>query len=56
MSLISPAARDALEMFLAHQGSIKGAADNTITAYAGDITEFLSFMTTHSGQTQGVGE
>jgi integrase/recombinase XerC len=55
MSLISPAARDALESFLAHQRSIKGAAENTLTAYAGDITEFLSFMTLHSGQTQGLG-
>lgn len=55
MSLISPAARDALETFLAHQRSIKGAADNTISAYAGDITEFLSFMTVHSGQSQGLG-
>ncbi|WP_147108595.1 tyrosine recombinase XerC [Tateyamaria sp. syn59] len=55
MSLISPAARDALEHFLAHERAIKGAADNTITAYGRDITEFLSFMTEHSGQTQGLG-
>ncbi|KIC50474.1 tyrosine recombinase XerC [Tateyamaria sp. ANG-S1] len=55
MSLISPAARDALENFLAHERAIKGAADNTITAYGRDITEFLAFMTEHSGQTQGLG-
>ena len=55
MSLISPAARDALEQFLAHERSIKGAAENTITAYGRDITEFLAFMTEHSGQTQGLG-
>ncbi len=55
MSLISPAARNALEGFLAQQRSIKGAADNTITAYGGDIAEFLAFMTAHSGQTQGLG-
>lgn len=55
MSMISPAARDALEMFLAHQRGIKGAAGNTITAYCGDITEFLVFMTEHSGQAQGLG-
>lgn len=55
MSLISPAARDALEVFLAHQRSIKGAAANTVTAYCGDITDFLIFMTVHSGQTQGLG-
>lgn len=55
MSMISPAARDALETFLTHQRSIKGAATNTVTAYGGDITEFLVFMTVHSGQTQGLG-
>ncbi|MEO1363098.1 MAG: tyrosine recombinase XerC [Pseudomonadota bacterium] len=55
MSLISPAARDALEAFLAHQRSLKAAAENTITAYGRDVTEFLSFMTVHSGQSQGLG-
>ena len=55
MSLISPAARDALEQFLAHPRSIQGAAENTVTAYGRDITEFLAFMTEHSGQTQGLG-
>ena len=55
MNLISPAARDALEQFLAHQQSIKGAAQNTIVAYGGDITEFLAFMTEHTGQTKGLG-
>ncbi|MEO9683198.1 MAG: tyrosine recombinase XerC [Tateyamaria sp.] len=55
MTLISAAARDALEGFLAHQSAIKGAAENTVTAYCGDITEFLAFMTLHSGQTQGLG-
>ena len=55
MSLISPAARDALEAFLSHQRSLKGAAENTLTAYGRDVTEFLSFMTVHSGQRQGLG-
>ena len=55
MSLISPAARDALEAFLTHQRSLKGAAENTIAAYGRDVTEFLSFMTVHSGQSQGLG-
>ncbi|MEM6373900.1 MAG: tyrosine recombinase XerC [Pseudomonadota bacterium] len=55
MSLISPAARDALEAFLSHQQSIKGAAANTTLAYGGDISDFLAFMTEHSGQTQGLG-
>lgn len=53
--MISAGARDALEGFLAHQSAIKGAAENTLTAYCGDITEFLIFMTGHSGQTQGLG-
>lgn len=55
MSMISPAARDALEEFLAHQQAIKGAAQNTTVAYGRDVTEFLVFMTEHSGQTQGLG-
>ncbi|MEO0503647.1 MAG: tyrosine recombinase XerC [Pseudomonadota bacterium] len=55
MSLISPAARDALEAFLSHQRSLKGAAENTMTAYGRDVTEFLSFITVHSGQSQGLG-
>ncbi|WP_299688395.1 tyrosine recombinase XerC [uncultured Tateyamaria sp.] len=55
MSLISPAARDALEAFLSHQRSLKGAAENTVLAYGRDVTEFLSFMTVHSGQSQGLG-
>ena len=54
MSLVSPAARDALEAFLSHQRSLKGAAENTITAYARDVAEFLSFITVHSGQSQGL--
>ena len=52
---ISPASRDALSTWLDHQRALKGASDNTITAYAGDITEFLAFITEHSGQSQGLG-
>jgi len=52
--MISPAARDALERFLEHQQSILGAARNTTLAYGRDITEFLTFMTGHSGQTHGL--
>ncbi|MFK7876631.1 MAG: tyrosine recombinase XerC [Paracoccaceae bacterium] len=53
--LISPAARDALQTWLAHERAIHGAADNTITAYTGDVVDFLAFMTEHSGETQGLG-
>ena len=55
MSLISPAARDALETWLDHQRALKGAAANTITAYAGDLGEFLAFITAHKGAPQGLG-
>ena len=55
MSLISPAARDALQEWLDHQKSLKGSAENTVTAYAGDVTEFLAFITGHKGDSQGLG-
>ena len=55
MSLISPAARDALALWLDTQKSLNGAANNTLTAYQGDVAEFLAFMTTHHGQSQGLG-
>ncbi|QBF32990.1 tyrosine recombinase XerC [Thalassococcus sp. S3] len=54
MSLISPACRDALEHWLQTRRALEGAAENTITAYQGDVVEFLSFMTTHHGSTQGL--
>ncbi|MEO9516332.1 MAG: tyrosine recombinase XerC [Paracoccaceae bacterium] len=52
--MISPAARDALEQFLAQQRALKGSSENTITAYGSDITDFVAFMTVHSGQSQGL--
>lgn len=52
--MISPAARNALQEWLDHQKSLKGSAENTITAYAGDVTEFLVFITSHKGETQGL--
>lgn len=55
MSLVSPAARDALQAWLDHQKSLKGAADNTISAYNGDVGEFLAFISAHKGQPQGLG-
>ena len=54
MGLISPAARDALQTWLTHQRSLKGAAENTITAYQGDVAGFLAFMTVHKGGAQGL--
>ncbi|MDF1729000.1 MAG: tyrosine recombinase XerC [Sulfitobacter sp.] len=53
--LISAAARDALQAWLQHEASLKGAAINTVTAYRGDVTDFLAFMTLHKGEGQGLG-
>ncbi|MEQ6201489.1 tyrosine recombinase XerC [Sulfitobacter sp. HNIBRBA2951] len=52
---ISPAARDALQTWLDQQRALKGAAENTLTAYRGDVTEFLAFISVHHGQTHGLG-
>ncbi len=55
IGLISPAARDALQTWLDHQRALKGAAENTLTAYQGDVADFLAFMTVHKGDSQGLG-
>ena len=55
IGLISPAARDALQTWLDHQRTLKGAAENTIEAYRGDVADFLGFITLHKGDTQGLG-
>lgn len=52
---ISAAARDALQTWLDQQRALKGAAENTLTAYRGDVTEFLAFMSVHHGGTKGLG-
>lgn len=54
MTLISPAASDALEQWLATQRALNGAAENTISAYNTDVAGFLAFMTTHKGEAQGL--
>ncbi|MFX0542822.1 tyrosine recombinase XerC [Roseovarius sp. S4756] len=53
--MISPAARDALALWLDHQRALRGAAENTVTAYQGDVAEFLTFITQHKGAPQGLG-
>ena len=55
MSLVSPAATQALADWLERQKALKGASDNTIEAYRRDVLGFLSFMTMHKGDTQGLG-
>lgn len=52
--MISPALTDALDSWLAHQRALAGAAENTIKAYQADVLGFLSFMTRHHGETQGL--
>jgi len=52
--MISAAARDALQDWLAGQKALKGASENTLDAYARDVAGFLAFMTEHHGQTQGL--
>ncbi|SFD89883.1 tyrosine recombinase XerC [Roseivivax sediminis] len=51
---LSPAARDALEAWLAARRAIDGSAEATITAYRGDVTEFIAFMTEYRGEAQGL--
>ncbi len=53
--MISAAARDALEGWLAAQKALKAASANTIEAYTRDVADFLAFMTEHHGGTQGLG-
>lgn len=55
MSLVSPACRDSLQTWLEGQKALSDTSQNTITAYQGDVTEFLGFMTLHHGQPQGLG-
>ncbi|WP_299963309.1 tyrosine recombinase XerC [uncultured Roseobacter sp.] len=55
MSLISPAASDALHSWLEHERALKNAAEATLTAYRGDVVEFLAFISAHKGAPQGLG-
>ncbi|WP_170332820.1 tyrosine recombinase XerC [Ruegeria arenilitoris] len=54
MNLISPACRDALQHWLDSLGALAGRSENTKTAYRGDVTDFLSFMTLHHSERQGL--
>ncbi|MCF3593157.1 tyrosine recombinase XerC [Rhodobacteraceae bacterium LMO-12] len=54
MSLISPAARDAMQSWLEGQKALNGASANTIDAYSRDVGDFLSFITAHKGEAQGI--
>ncbi len=54
MSAISPQAGDALRLWLEGQQALAGASANTVTAYRGDVAEFLAFMAVHKGAPQGL--
>ena len=54
MSLVSPAAAEALRAWLEGQKTLKGASDNTIEAYRRDVLDFIAFMAAHSGAPQGL--
>ncbi len=51
---ISPAQRDALSRWLDQLRALKGAADNTLAAYARDVGQFLDFLGQHHGGTEGL--
>ncbi|MFZ7091534.1 tyrosine recombinase XerC [Primorskyibacter sp. 2E233] len=51
---ISPAARDALQGWLASAKALKAASDNTIKAYQVDVLDFITFLTAHHAEPQGL--
>ena len=53
--MISPAARGALADWLDGQRALRGASENTISAYAADVGGFLTFITLHKGERSGLG-
>ena len=52
--MISPAARDALEGWLASSRALNGTAENTLTAYRTDVVDFIAFLTEYTGEAQGL--
>lgn len=51
---ISPALRDALSAWLAHLSALKGASENTLSAYRTDVAGFLNFLAHHHGGAAGL--
>ena len=51
---ISPASRDALVSWLDASRALKGAADNTLSAYRADVVDFIAFLTAHHAEPQGL--
>ncbi|MHC0053365.1 tyrosine recombinase XerC [Actibacterium sp. D379-3] len=54
MCALSPAAADALDRWLEHEKALNGAAANTLKAYRTDVMGFLSFLSLHFGEAQGL--
>ena len=52
--MVSPALRDAVQTWLNTQRALKGASDNTLTAYAHDVHSFLGFVAQHTGGETGL--
>ena len=52
---ISPAAREALDRWLAHLRALDGAAENTIKAYGADVAGYLSLLAHPRGGAEGLG-
>ena len=52
--MISPAAIEARDSWLEAQKALKGASENTLSAYFTDVSEFLAFMTEYKGEQQGL--
>lgn len=52
--MISPAARDVLAEWLTLRSALDGISENTLSAYRNDVAEFLTFLTLHKGEAQGL--
>ena len=52
--MISPAARDVLAEWLTLRSALDGISENTLSAYRNDVAEFLTFLTVHKGEAQGL--
>ncbi len=51
---IAPQLRAALSDWLAQLSALKGASQNTLTAYAADVRGYLGFLAQHKGGTEGL--
>lgn len=54
LPMVSPALRDAVQIWLDTRRALKGASDNTLTAYAHDVYGFLGFIAEHRGGETGL--